>query len=63
MIGRGLDVGEQVDRYEVVRLLGAGAMARVYEVRHVALNAPCAMKVLQVAHGSICERMLREGRV
>jgi eukaryotic-like serine/threonine-protein kinase len=41
LVGRTLD-----DRYEVVRCLGAGAMGKVYEVRHLRLGKRFAMKVI-----------------
>jgi len=40
-------VGKELDeRYEVVRGLGAGAMGKVYEVRHLRLSKRFAMKVI-----------------
>jgi len=39
-------VGTTVDRYEVVRFLGAGAFGVVYEVRHRKLGKRFAMKVI-----------------
>ena len=42
-----LQPGTQLDgRYEVVRLLGQGGMAAVYEVRHLGLHSTHALKVL-----------------
>jgi serine/threonine protein kinase len=41
LVGSTLD-----DRYEVVRCLGAGAMGKVYEVRHLRLGKRFAMKVI-----------------
>ena len=48
---RGLAIGTVVsDRYRVVRLLGEGAMGAVYEVEHLHMRKPFALKVL---HGSV----------
>ncbi len=49
-------------RFEVERLLGEGGMARVWLVRHTALQTPYALKVLTVTHSSVAERLLREGQ-
>ena len=35
-------------RYRIVRALGGGGMGTVYEVSHVALERPAALKVVRV---------------
>ena len=58
--------GQQIDGYHVVRLLGRGGMAEVYEVRHDQLGVRRAMKVF-TADGERAEllksRFLAEGRL
>jgi len=58
-----LTAGQQIDRYTVVRQLGSGGVAKVYEVRHRELHATYALKVLVVSGPNIRERLLTEGRV
>ena len=62
-----LQPGTQLDgRYEVVRLLGQGGMAAVYEVRHLALHSTHALKVLNAdlaRNDDIRGRFLAEGRI
>lgn len=53
----------RVDRYIVEALLGEGAMAAVYRVRHEKLGTPYALKVLKYVTTDIRERLLQEGRV
>jgi serine/threonine protein kinase len=55
--------GERVERYEVIRLLGAGGMAQVYLVRHVTLETLHALKVLTLTSRALQARMQEEGRV
>ncbi|MCB9695098.1 MAG: serine/threonine protein kinase [Alphaproteobacteria bacterium] len=55
--------GTVIDKFEVVELLGQGAMASVYLVRHRHLDAPYALKVLQIQRPEVAERLLTEGRV
>ncbi|MEL6343213.1 MAG: serine/threonine-protein kinase [Myxococcota bacterium] len=53
-------------RYEVVRLLGSGAMASVYEVRHTSLHSRHAIKVLNAelaTRAGLRNRFLSEGRI
>ena len=58
--------GEIIAGHRVVRLLGRGGMAEVYEVEHLQLGLRRAMKVL-VAQGERTEflksRFLAEGRL
>ena len=56
--------GERVGAYEVVRAVGRGGMAVVFEARHVELGGRAAIKVLRGDRGSpaIRERFLREGK-
>jgi serine/threonine-protein kinase len=62
-----LQPGTELDgRYEVVRLLGQGGMAAVYEVRHLALHSTHALKVLNAdlaRNDDIRGRFLAEGRI
>ena len=62
-----LQPGTQLDgRYEVVRLLGQGGMAAVYEVRHLGLHSTHALKVLNedlARSDDIRARFLAEGRI
>jgi serine/threonine-protein kinase len=63
----GLQPGTQLDgRYEVVRLLGQGGMATVYEVRHLGLHSTHALKVLNpdlARDAELRGRFLSEGRI
>lgn len=58
-----LSSGRLVDRYEVVRQLGEGGMARVYLVRHTTLGTLHALKLLTSASAQVRGRLLREGRI
>jgi serine/threonine-protein kinase len=61
-----VDVGATLGSYELVGLLGAGAMGRVYRGRHVLLGREVAVKVLNpefVARPDIVQRFFREARV
>jgi serine/threonine protein kinase len=55
--------GTHIDRYEVVRLLGEGGMARVYLVEHRTLKTQHALKVLNHTHPSVRERLIQEGQL
>ena len=54
--------GDQVDRYVVERLLGAGGAAHVWQVRHQLLGKPFALKVLDQTQSAAQARLLQEGR-
>ena len=62
-----LSPGQLVEhRYEIVRILGSGAMASVYEVRHTSLHSRHALKVLNAdlaEDAGIRNRFLAEGRI
>ncbi|HHO54471.1 MAG TPA: serine/threonine protein kinase [Deltaproteobacteria bacterium] len=58
-----LPPGTQIDRYEVLGLLGQGGIARVYRVRHRKLGTIHALKVLAIDRPSVQERAIQEGRV
>ncbi|MFZ5480181.1 MAG: serine/threonine-protein kinase [Myxococcota bacterium] len=47
--GRGLELGERVGNYEIVRLLGVGALGVVYEAQDLERRAPVALKTLRSA--------------
>jgi serine/threonine-protein kinase len=62
-----LQPGTQLDgRYEVLRLLGQGGMAAVYQVRHLGLDSLHALKVLNpelARSDDLRGRFLAEGRI
>ncbi len=58
-----LSIGEIVDRYEVEAVLGQGAFATVYRVRHLTLDSRAALKVLTVDGSIEAKRLLQEGRL
>ena len=62
-----LQPGQVIDqRYEVVRQVGRGAMATVYEVRHRGLHSRHALKVLNAdlaTDPDLRNRFLAEGRI
>lgn len=58
-------IGTRIDRYQVLRLLGAGGFGSVYRARHVHTEAEVALKVLKKslnADQSMIERFLREAK-
>jgi serine/threonine protein kinase len=55
--------GDTVDRFTIEELLGRGGMASVYRVRHTTLGSDHALKVLDLTHGSIRDRLKLEGRL
>ena len=58
-----LEIGRQIERYEVEEALGEGGMAFVFKVRHLKLGTLHALKVLKVGGPAIQERLVREGKV
>jgi serine/threonine-protein kinase len=61
-----VDVGTALGSYELVGLLGRGAMGCVYRARHIRLGREVAIKVLNpeyVARPDVVERFFREARV
>jgi len=61
-----IKVGTQLGSYEIVGLLGQGAMGRVYRARHARLGREVALKVLNpefVARADVVKRFFREARV
>ena len=60
------EIGQRVGDYEVVRMLGAGGMGHVYQVRNIISNRIEAMKVLLpdlVAEPDLAARFISEIRV
>jgi eukaryotic-like serine/threonine-protein kinase len=47
-----LPSGSKCDRYEIVRLIGAGGMGEVYMALHEFTKKPVALKVLKVTHAA-----------
>jgi hypothetical protein len=62
-VPRTLQIGRQIERYEVVRPLGVGGMAEVYLVRHVTLQTVHALKLLSLSGPGLGRRLVEEGRV
>lgn len=59
-------VGARLGAYELVRLVGQGGTASVFEARHVALGKRVAVKVLHehlMKDDQMAARFLREGRI
>lgn len=57
-----LQPGVHIGRYVVLRLLGVGGTAQVWEVMHRVLGSRQALKVLTWAEPSLQRRLLREAR-
>ncbi|PNA40545.1 protein kinase, partial [Pseudomonas sp. MPR-AND1A] len=58
--------GGRLGAYEILRHVGHGATASVFEGRHVALGKQVAIKVLHehlASDAQVAARFLREGRV
>jgi serine/threonine protein kinase len=58
-------IPNRIGRYEVLRLLGRGAMAAVYEARDPSLERKVAIKVLdqrEFGNAELAQRFLREAR-
>ena len=61
-----ISVGSELGSYQLVSLLGEGAMGRVFKARHVKLGRSVALKVLNpeyAARPDIVKRFFREARV
>jgi len=55
--------GDQFGNYVVVDMLGAGASATVWRVRHALLQSNHALKVLSVENATLRGRLVQEGRI
>ena len=55
--------GDRVGNYVVVEVLGTGAAATVWRVRHALLQSSHALKVLSVENASLRGRLVQEGRI
>jgi serine/threonine protein kinase len=55
--------GDQFGNYVVVEMLGAGAAATVWRVRHSLLQSSHALKVLSVESAVLRGRLVQEGRI
>jgi serine/threonine-protein kinase len=58
-------VGDVLGQYRLERMLGEGAMGRVFQARHVSLGRPAAIKVLRVEHAKnthLIQRFFHEAR-
>jgi serine/threonine protein kinase len=55
--------GDQFGNYVVVEVLGTGAAATVWRVRHALLQSNHALKVLSVESASLRGRLVQEGRI
>jgi serine/threonine-protein kinase len=61
-----IQIGSTLGSYEIVGLLGKGAMGRVYRARHARLGREVALKVLNpefIARPDVVQRFFREARV
>src|SRR5262245_30903242 len=56
---RGLTPGQSVGPYEVLELIGAGGMGRVYRARDAKLNRDVALKILPDAFATDPDRLAR----
>ena len=58
-------VGDVLGNYQLMRLLGEGAMGRVFFARHVKLGRPVALKVLRAEHtrnSGLIQRFFQEAK-
>jgi len=55
--------GDQFGNYVVVEMLGTGAAATVWRVRHALLQSSHALKVLSVESAGLRGRLVQEGRI
>lgn len=58
-----LEEGREIERYVVEGIIGQGAMAEVYRVRHTRLGHAFALKLLTLRSDELRDRLIREGRV
>lgn len=61
-----LSIGQRLEQYEIVGLLGEGGMASVYRARHVTLNREVAIKVIKPDRSErddFVKRFEREARI
>ena len=61
-----MDIGEVIDKYEILEFLGEGGFAQVYRVRHIHLESIHALKVLRpefLEREDLRQRFLDEGRL
>jgi serine/threonine-protein kinase len=59
-------LGAKLGPYEIVRLIGQGGSAAVYEARHIALGKGVALKILHehlAGEAGVSERFVREARL
>jgi len=57
--------GDVLGQYRLERMLGEGAMGRVFQARHVSLGRPAAVKVLRAEHAKnthLIQRFFHEAR-
>ena len=57
------EIGDRIDKYILVDVLGEGGTAIVYKVMHHLLHTHFALKVSKHQYSQIYERLLREGRI
>jgi serine/threonine-protein kinase len=58
--------GHKINKYQVIRLIGEGGMASVYEAKHEILGTKVAIKILNPilsANKQIRERFLNEAKM
>lgn len=55
--------GDRVERYEVIRAIGRGGMATVFQVKHLVLGTMHALKLLHHFSPRLRDELIREGRL